>query len=83
MFTMQDIETAAYISDYAHQFKFVPNLASLMTKIVSNTINSFMNQCTRSAGTTKFFDVDRRSELSVDGFFKKYYEGVEIFESKG
>jgi hypothetical protein len=78
VFTMQDIETAAYMSDCSGQFRFVPTLASLVMEHVSITLNNFKNECTRSGGTTRLFDIDGRTELTVDGFFKKYYEGVEL-----
>jgi hypothetical protein len=76
VFTMQDIETIAYLSDYSSQLKFMSALASNVMKIVPNTIDNFKKECFSSGGTAKILDVNRDSELSLDEFFNKYYEGV-------
>jgi hypothetical protein len=77
VFTMQDIETIAYVSDCSYQFRFVPALASNIMEMVNITLNNYKDECLHSGGTTKIFDVDRRAELSQDELFKKYYQGAE------
>lgn len=76
VYSIRDIETAAYVSDCSYQFRFVPTLASLIRKMLSNTIVNFQSECSRSGGTTKMFEVNRSADLTVDEFFKKYYEGL-------
>ena len=84
VFTMQDIETAAYVSDCSYQMRFVPILASNVMEMVNITLNNFNDECLHSGGTTKIFDVDRHAELSPDDLFRKYYIGVgEIHSLKG
>jgi len=48
VFTMQDIETAAYMSDCSYQFRFVPRLASMVMEMVSKELENFKNACTSS-----------------------------------
>lgn len=73
---MQDLETASYRSDFPRALESFQNLASQMVAMVTSNFNSYKNECRRSAGTTKILDIDHTTELSLDNFFRKYYDGV-------
>ena len=73
---MHDIETAAYMSDSPIPLGSLQALASQIMAMVTSTVDSYRNECYRSAGTSKIFDLDQNTELSLDDFLRKYYEGV-------
>ena len=56
---MHDIETAAYMSDSPIPLASLQALASQIMAMVTSTFDSYRNECYRSAGTSKIFDVQQ------------------------
>jgi hypothetical protein len=74
--TMGDIESVAYIAGLPGSLgspDLIPDLVSLMTRMISEHIQNFCEECNNNAGTTKILDADGSTELSLNAFLKKYF----------
>jgi len=75
--TMGDIESVAYIAGSppgsVGSPALIPDLVSLMTRMISEHIQNFCKECNNSAGTTKILDADGLTELSLDTLLRKYF----------
>jgi hypothetical protein len=73
--TMGDIESVAYIAGLPGSLgspALIPDSVSLMTRMISEHIQNFCEECNNSAGTTKILDADG-VELSLSALLRKYY----------
>jgi hypothetical protein len=75
--TLQEIESAAFLARSAlgtvSSPEYIPTLISHITKTISEDIQNFNKECNHYAGTTKIFDADGRTELSLDSLLTKYF----------
>jgi len=75
--TMGDIESVAYIAGSPPGSigfpALIPDLVSLMTRMISEHIQNFCKECNNSGGRTKILDADGLTELSLNALFKKYF----------
>ena len=72
---MGDIESVAYIAGLPGSLgspALIPDLVSLMTRMISEHIQNFCEECNNSAGTTKILNADG-VELSLSALLRKYY----------
>ena len=74
--TMGDIESDVYLAGLPPGSlgspALIPDLVSLMTRMISEHIQNFCEECNNSAGTTKILDADG-VELSLSALLRKYY----------
>jgi 5-methylcytosine-specific restriction endonuclease McrA len=74
---MGDIESNAYLAGLPPGSlgspALIPDLVSLMTRMISEHIQNFCEECNNNAGTTKILDADSRTELSLRALLRKYF----------
>ena len=75
--TMEDIISVAFLAQsppgtLGHH-DMISTVVSRIAEITEKHIRSFIQESISNGGTTKIFDADGLTEISLDGLLKKYY----------